>query len=482
MKLTELLTTKEQLFSTKMQFKIAVSDPTKTNFSLDKANADFSHNQTILNALIGTLVKYGLSGKLEPYLAESWSVSSDKKNWKFTIRPNLHCEDGTLITAELFEETLKASLKEYSKRGSVITFDHLVGWEDFQKGKSMELPGIKTQGNILELNFNENPDDLLELLRMPYFGMWKQQGSKLISSGPYTLKMVEQGKVTLSLRPDWFTTSKDSFKEVEISFTGLSDQDHVALPYTITRIPFFVNSQDSKKDGYWISSPPTKLEAFVLSPYKKNFFNDQNNRVAFRNKVASLPSTLVNSRFFYPSARTANLEQKNASYTNKEAAKKLTFALERATYSALELNNLNTIISSALEGSGVQFEIIARDLADKDWFKKTDSNDFFDARVASVDVGAYPIYTAINMMFCTKLGINFPDSSSKICELVQTGIKSASPIDQNFVDKFNTILHEDAVIIPLHHHSDKWLVSNTFDPSSLPATTLYPQFELVRLR
>ena len=248
-------------------------------------------------------------------------------------------------------------------------------------------------------------------------------------------------------------------------------------------MPFFVNSDVEVKNAYWIKSPPTRLESFVLSPTKNDFFNDEENRQIFKNRVLSLYPDLVKSRFFYPAARTEGIEATKSTYKKSGQKKsKLTFALERSTYSQNEIDDLKKIITHALTGSGREFELLARDLNDKKWFEKTDSNHHFDARIASVDIGAYPVYTAIKMMFCTKLGVNFPDLSGNICKLVLNGIKSAQSIDQNFVDRFNNILNEDAVVIPILHHSDKWLVTDQLDPNSLPPTTLYPQFELIKLK
>ena len=86
------------------------------------------------------------------------------------------------------------------------------------------------------------------------------------------------------------------------------------------------------------------------------------------------------------------------------------------------------------------------------------------------------------MMFCTKLGINFPDPSGRICELVSNGIESLKGIDNSFINQFNQILYEDAVIIPIQHLSSKWFVTNDIDPMSLPKTVIYPQFELIRTK
>ena len=75
---------------------------------------------------------------------------------------------------------------------------------------------------------------------------------------------------------------------------------------------------------------------------------------------------------------------------------------------------------------GLSFELLSRTQNDKEWFKKTDSNTYFDARVSSVDIGAYPDYMALKMMFCSKLGVNFPDLDDEICRMVADGIKTGS--------------------------------------------------------
>ena len=77
-----------------MKFKFAVSKPDDSAFSLKKEDSDFTSNQIVLNAVIGTLVKYGHSGEIEPYLSESWSASSDKKVWIFKFKVGLLAENG----------------------------------------------------------------------------------------------------------------------------------------------------------------------------------------------------------------------------------------------------------------------------------------------------------------------------------------------------------------------------------------------------
>ena len=465
-----------------MEFKIAVSNPNESVFSLKKENADFSNNQVVLNAVIGTLVKYSPTGRLEPYLAESWNVSSDNKLWTFKFREGMSAENGDIINASSFIEILKKNLKTYSASGSVIIFDDLIGWSDFIIGKTDCPKGLSVNNNSINFEFNSTPDSFLEILRMPYFGFWLEKET-LISSGPYSIKTILPNKIILSLRNDWFTVSEESTKEVTISFTSLNLPKEDIYESTITRFPYYTEADKNLKNGYWIMSPPTILENFTLSPTKPNFFNNKHNRIVFNNRIMSQYSKMVKADFFYPSAKSViKKDLDTQEYQKNSLETSLTFALERSNYSSKELDNLKELITFALHGSGVKFEIIERNLQDKEWFKKTDSNNFFDARISAVEIGASPLYSAIKMMFCTKLGINFPDPSGKICELVNKGIITSRDIDKSFIDQFNQILYDDSVIIPIQHQSSKWFVSNIINPKSLPPITLYPQFELIRRR
>jgi len=464
-------------------FKIALIGKA-FHFSLEKSESDRLMNQMSLNAVVGTLVKYGTSGRLEPYLAESWTVSSDKKNWKFKIRKGLFCEDGTLITPDLLLRNLTKSLKEYSKKGSTIMFDYLLGWEDFTQGKKDILRGLAANDDTLEFSFSKNPDDLLDLLRMPYFGLWLEKNGKMISSGAYAVESFSDSLIKLKLRKEWFTVSPESFETVDVSFFDINDLNNdKSVSRTIVRLPPSLKHESSESKRFLVTGAPTILESIVLSPFKNSFFNNIENRHVFRNRVKLLYPDVVKSNSFYFTAETKGLNNSVISYS-KEVKKKdhLMISLERVSFTNEDIERIKKIISFALEGSGQSFELVKRTSDDKDWYKKIQSNAFFDARISGVDIGAYPMYMAIKMIFCTKLGVTYPDPTGEICKIVNDGIDTVSEIDQKFIDKFNNTIHQDAIVIPLLHQSDKWLVSDDLDPHSLPHTTLYPQFELIRLR
>lgn len=55
----------------------------------------------------GNLVTVDPSGKIVPYLAESWTVSPDGTTYDFTVRKDVKFHDGTALKASDFVYTFK---------------------------------------------------------------------------------------------------------------------------------------------------------------------------------------------------------------------------------------------------------------------------------------------------------------------------------------------------------------------------------------
>ena len=107
-------------------------------FSLTKELSERIINFDILNNLVGTLVKRDGSGRLTPYLAETWSVSEDKKKWQFKLRSGLKCDNGEPLNAEIFVKHLIPKFLAYAEKGKAL-FEQLEGWEVFVKGRESSI-------------------------------------------------------------------------------------------------------------------------------------------------------------------------------------------------------------------------------------------------------------------------------------------------------------------------------------------------------
>lgn len=72
----------------------------------------YNPSQLIAQSMIyEPLVSYKDGGKLEPHLAESWTISEDGKEYIFKLRPNVKFSDGTAFNAAIVKRNFDAVMK-----------------------------------------------------------------------------------------------------------------------------------------------------------------------------------------------------------------------------------------------------------------------------------------------------------------------------------------------------------------------------------
>lgn len=464
-------------------------------YSLNPIDSDLIQNSTILGCLVGTLVKYAHSGRIEPYLAESFQVDENNRKWTFKLKSNLSCEDGRKIDSHRFVASLTSSLRRYAEQGDALDFESLVGWNEFKNNKLKLIKGLSADDdNNIIFNFVKPPSDLLEFLRMPYFGFWCESNfddttrkwkddHSIVSSGAYSIvPSPAKDSLTLKLRKNSGFDGLESPSEI---YFGKVTKGDLLKEHKNTIITFSRKSdvEEFHSELAKIVGPPTMLFALSLSPYFDGLFMDKQNRQIFadRIKVARQYFPEFSSSYFYFNAKTdlPNRDLSSKAFNVKKGSK-LTFAVASKSFSGTDLNNVDKLLSLALRDSGLSYQIIVKDPHEDGWVHKVDSNKMFDARITSVDIGGYVINAAIKMMFCSKLGINFGDPSTKICKLVEEQDENGGPIPQSYVDEFNKIIHDDASVIPLYHYGIEWRLTPDLDTQSLPVVATEPIFEKIR--
>lgn len=106
-----------------------ISDPKTFNYAF---NQEFPH--VFLFTTEGLTTLNGVTGKIEPALAESWDISEDKKRIIFTLRENLKWSDGEPLTADdivftyediIFNQQIPTDWKDFLKIGQSGTFPKL---------------------------------------------------------------------------------------------------------------------------------------------------------------------------------------------------------------------------------------------------------------------------------------------------------------------------------------------------------------------
>ncbi len=475
------------------------NEEAKFSYSLNPRDSDLIQNSTLLNSLVSTLVKYGPSGRIEPYLSKSFTVSSDNKKWIFKLHPNLKCEDGVAITSSRFAISLTNSLKRYSLSGDVLDFENLRGWSEFKNNIKKSIDGVYSidKENLLIFEFEKSPSDLLELLRMPYFGFWCESNFNsndnnwkndhtIVSSGSYKVESSIVGtKLILRKRNDWLLNTDKSPDTISFSvikpseFSAVNNNNHQIVMYNKKD-----NIEYDHKAMMKVSGPPTMFFGFALSPYFNGLFKSKKNRQIFNDRVKKIKHYFpaFSSDFFYFNA-TSEISKRDFSDKRFEIdtpSKAITFAIASNNVSKSDLLHIEELLTMVFSKENITFKIIQNDAHDDNWFLKVDSNVNFDARITTVDIGGHVINAAIKMMFCSQLGVNFGDPSERICALVSKQTEKGGPIDQAYIAAFNEIIQDDSIVIPLYHYGLEWLVSTDIDLKSLPLVATEPIFEKIQ--
>ncbi|MGJ8529868.1 ABC transporter substrate-binding protein [Maritalea sp.] len=95
-------------------------------------------------------------------LAESYTVGEDGMSVSFTLKDGLTWHDGSPLTVDDIEWSVKAALRVPNVHAVVNnTFTSIVGGEDYREGKSDEVPGIVTNGNTITFNMAKLDPNML---------------------------------------------------------------------------------------------------------------------------------------------------------------------------------------------------------------------------------------------------------------------------------------------------------------------------------
>ncbi len=473
--------------------------------SFDPLHSDTLLNLTFEEQIVGTLVKFNNRGYIEPFLAETWeAVDSHSRIWNFKIREGITCEDGTPITATAFVSSFTNLLKQYTKNNKQIpAFERLRGFENFKKHNGA-LDGLQVinGGRTVQFIFETKPDALLEFLSMPYYGfhcsanfdsqgLWKNP-QRVISSGAYKLMPSKNTNVLkLEKRQDWFSHAPDSPSEVDVLMLPFDEAQKLKPQNTI--IQRRVQNHMDLIEGYKrFLSTPTDLMAIVLSPKRlESPFKNEVKRQEFRDILRKSENDVLleseiskTTRSFFQNITLTNLK------TQKLTESKSTLVLSQSTLkvvvsNALSETNRNYVIqllNIAARQFGYVLSIQGEDRSQPGWKERLDELVDFDIRVVRVDIGSSYNIGAVNMMFCSRLGVSFPDPSGEVCKHVQRVVLTEKEPTSSEAEEFERIVYNDAAVIPILHTSHSWLISNDINLSQFSPTSNFMRFDLISLK
>lgn len=460
------------------------------DFSLSPINSDYWGNLLIMENVVGTLVKYNAMYDYEPFLAKSWKVSDSGLVWSFELNSELYDETGLNITAEGFVKSFKRLLLTYSKTYDPPCFSNLIGWADFKSGKVEKL-AVYFSSNTVIFEFESKPSGLLEFLSMPYFGYYSERdfgpsgewkNKKVITAtGHYRVIQASDASVTLSKR----THQKAPANSPEAVYFFREGESEIKTAHSIFAIkdkPLKDYSFD-EKNFVTIKSTPTNLSAFALSPFK-GIFKSTQVRYAFKNllrlEIDNLSQQLrgTRARSFYPDFESATNQKNELNGSITELQKLGPQEISVFTYDsnmARRDSLYKTIVSNVANQLGWTTRFESPDTIGVDWQNVIRKNNYVDLRIVRVDIGGTPESWVINMMFCSTLGVSFPDPDGLICD-ISSKYESSNDWGTDYLKKyaidFHQILDSQNSVIPIEHIGFDWVLSKNIKVEGVSPTMI----------
>ena len=197
------------------------------------------YSWTITRYGIGeNLTKFDEKGALQPFLAESWEVSSDNKVWSFKIREGVTFSNGNPLTPEAVKKSLERSF-EKSKRA-----------EGFFKYKSMEV-----DGRTLKITTEEPTAVLPNTLADPLFLIVDTTANTdefslkgPVSTGPYIVEEFKPGEYTVVVKNEKYWNGTPKLDRV--TFKEINDQNTRALSLKSGEIDIVYNLKANNKADF----------------------------------------------------------------------------------------------------------------------------------------------------------------------------------------------------------------------------------------
>ena len=156
---------------------------------------DAADDLSILSAVLETLIRRDGQG-FAPYLAQSWTVSDDARQWEFTLREGACFQDGSPCDAEAVAQ----SLRRMAREDKGYTLGAPAVWRQY-----LGTATIEAQGWHLRIRLADPMADLLDVLVQGFIAspaslaqMDAGDLTAMMGSGAYRVADVSAGRVRLA--------------------------------------------------------------------------------------------------------------------------------------------------------------------------------------------------------------------------------------------------------------------------------------------
>ncbi|HEK9103852.1 TPA: nickel ABC transporter, nickel/metallophore periplasmic binding protein [Bacillus pseudomycoides] len=160
----------------------------------------YNPSQLIAQAMIyEPLVSYKEGGKLEPALAESWTISEDGKEYTFELRQNVKFSDGTAFNANIMKKNFDAIMKNV-KIHSWLGLINMINKTEAVNDSTFKITLKQAYYPTLQELAVVRPVRFLGEAGFPDDGDTSQRVKKPIGTGPWMLEEYKKDEYAVFTR------------------------------------------------------------------------------------------------------------------------------------------------------------------------------------------------------------------------------------------------------------------------------------------
>jgi oligopeptide transport system substrate-binding protein len=183
--------------------------------TLDPALAADIYSVTIIQQIFDGLVQFDQNLNVIPAIAKSWKISHDGLTYTFFLKEGVTFHNGREVTADDFVYSFSRVIHPKSKSSAAQLLEKVVGFREFQGGKTNYVEGLKSVGkSILEIKLDSPFYPFISVLGIINFKVVPKEeversGSSFakrpIGTGPFKfVSMKEREEIVLGANPDYF--------------------------------------------------------------------------------------------------------------------------------------------------------------------------------------------------------------------------------------------------------------------------------------
>ncbi|WP_094604976.1 Nickel-binding periplasmic protein [Sporomusa silvacetica DSM 10669] len=189
----------------------------------------YNPNQMFAQALVyESLVQYSSDGKIIPWLAESWTISPDGKEYVFILRKDVKFSDGTPFNAAAVKKNFDAVLAN-SKRHDWLAFIRQIKETQVIDDYTFKLVLKDAYYPVLQELALIRPIRFLAPSQFPDNGNTSESIKKPIGTGPWVLSEYKQGEVAVFVRNEHYWGTKPKLNKLVVKIIPDSESRVVAF-------------------------------------------------------------------------------------------------------------------------------------------------------------------------------------------------------------------------------------------------------------